>query len=661
MPTLNAMFRLGDGYSAKIEKIVTGTDKALQKVENTSKAVDELDGALSKTGKTGQDTGKKFSGFGEDVEELGKKAERTDNIIKGLLTTILSAGTIRAVFQFSQESFNLGNIQKGVERQLAVVLKNVGAAEDAIERLKEKASEIQGVTIYGDEAMLAGASELATYISDTEAIESMMGTLANYAAGMSGGGALDTSAMVDYATQLGKALDGTYDGLTKKGFTLSDQQKAIIESGTDMEKALVIDEVISQSWNGLAESMASLPENRIISIKNTIGDIREEVGNRITPGIMNLYNVIEKYMPQIESLMLGIGNAINVLIFLFGMAADAAGSAASFIDKNWSIIGPIIIGVAGALLLYAGYLAVTKAATVAFTVAQGIMNSTMLGCPLVWIAAAVIGVAAAIYYGVEAFNDWSGASVSATGIICGALATGGAFIWNLIAGVVNAIMGITIELYNLVAGFANAMATMFNNPVAGIIMLFSSLFDFIVGFAQSAAKIIDSVFGSNIADAIGSFRDEFNAGVEDIVGNDKVTVMEKLDASAYQLGRISYGDAYDQGYLFGEGIEEKVSGLLGGIGEYGFEGVATAGNPAVVEGTGQGGTMQVDMADEDIQYLRDLAQREYVAKIANNTLAPNIRVEFTGPVTKEADVDKVAARLGEILKDEIASTAEEVY
>ena len=67
------------------------------------------------------------------------------------------------------------------------------------------------------------------------------------------------------------------------------------------------------------------------------------------------------------------------------------------------------------------------------------------------------------------------------------------------------------------------------------------------------------------------------------------------------------------------------------------------------------------MSDEDIQYLRDIAQRDYVAKISTNTLAPNVKIEFTGPITKEADVDAVAARMSEKMREEIANSAEGKY
>ena len=47
-------------------------------------------------------------------------------------------------------------------------------------------------------------AEFATYMKDTDALKKMMDTLADYSIGMSGGGALDTQAIVQYATNLGK-------------------------------------------------------------------------------------------------------------------------------------------------------------------------------------------------------------------------------------------------------------------------------------------------------------------------------------------------------------------------------------------------------------------------------------------------------------------------
>ena len=49
-----------------------------------------------------------------------------------------------------------------------------------------------------------------------------------------------------------------------------------------------------------------------------------------------------------------------------------------------------------------------------------------------------------------------------------------------------------------------------------------------------------------------------------------------------------------------------------------------------------------------------------MARIAQNTLAPNIKVEFSGPITKEADTDGVMSHVVEQLKDVIATAPEGV-
>ena len=50
MPTLNAMFRLMDGYSSQIKKIVENTDKAAKAILGASKKTDGFNDSLKRTG-----------------------------------------------------------------------------------------------------------------------------------------------------------------------------------------------------------------------------------------------------------------------------------------------------------------------------------------------------------------------------------------------------------------------------------------------------------------------------------------------------------------------------------------------------------------------------------------------------------------------------------
>lgn len=123
----------------------------------------------------------------------------------------------------------------------------------------------------------------------------------------------------------------------------------------------------------------------------------------------------------------------------------------------------------------------------------------------------------AIYAVLAAINKVTGSTLFATGIICGAIATAGAFIWNIIVGVVNAVIGIGVELWNLIAVFANFFANVFNDPVGAIINLFSGMFDFILGIVQAVAKLIDTVLKTDMAGAVAGFRNTVAEKTAEIV------------------------------------------------------------------------------------------------------------------------------------------------
>ena len=128
---------------------------------------------------------------------------------------------------------------------------------------------------------------------------------------------------------------------------------------------------------------------------------------------------------------------------------------------------------------------------------------------------------------------------------------------------------------------------------------------------------------------------------------------------------MDYTAAASKGYAKGSALAGKVSNLIsgGGIGGMDFGNIpaGTAGNPATVKGTGKNGSMNVKLEDEDIDYLRELAERDYVARIAQNTLAPNIQVTFTGDIKQEVDYEKIGPVIADILQDEIDTAPEGLY
>lgn len=361
-------------------------------------------------------------------------------------------------------------------------------------------------------------------------------------------------------------------------------------------------------------------------------------------------------------------------------------SMISWIAQNWSVLEPIVLGVAAALGGYvialgvynaiqaisntlsavaaarevfkAGVTATGATATFMATAAQTGFNAALLACPLTWIVVAIIAVIAIIYALVAAFNKAAGASVSATGIIVGVFVAAGAAILNIVIGLINTVIGCGVEIYNLIAVFANFFANVWNDPVGAVVKLFAGLFDFIVGVVQSAAKLIDAVLGTDMSGAVAGFRDMVNTKVDDIVGEQKV-VLEKADSQDYQIQRVKYEDAFDWGYNAGKGLQDKAGKMFGdGLG-FDFATDALASDVSSInENTGKSAD-SATATNEELKYLRDLAEQETI----NRFTTAEIKVDMVNnnSVSSSMDLDGIVSYLVAGVQTSMEQAAEGVH
>jgi hypothetical protein len=181
-----------------------------------------------------------------------------------------------------------------------------------------------------------------------------------------------------------------------------------------------------------------------------------------------------------------------------------------------------------------------------------------MACPLTWIILLIILLIAIFYAAVAAVNKFAGTSVSATGIIAGVFMVALAFIGNLFVGFYNLVIDIVAVIWNYIAGFAEFFANVFNDPIGSIVRLFASMADSVLGILEGIASAVDTLFGSNLADAVSGWRSDLQGMVTDLVGEAEIKV-PRMDASSMHLDRFEYGAAYDVGYSFGEGIDNSFS------------------------------------------------------------------------------------------------------
>ena len=614
-----------DGMSAKLKRITS----AFQKMERAARSADKATQAVN-PGRTLENSAslidrarKRLDAFinrqrdaGKGAEEVSDAWSRTEGLIRKALA-VFSVAAVKGQIQKALEEFSN---QYNAEVQLGVVMKNAGMDQKAFDAIRDRASELESKTTFGGDTFVAGAAELGTYLKDPKALSAAMGTLANYAAGM-GGPSVDQSQMVEYATQLGKALDGTYDGLKKKGFELSEAQQKIIETGTDMEKVAVINDVINQSWKGLAESYANTPTGKIELFKNKIGQLYEAAGQKLVGGVMRLLTAVTNLLDTLQNTgaLDGVCVVLNVIMGLLGYAATAVSWIAQVVVDNWPTVSAILTAIAIVLLP-------AMISRLWATVAPVIM---MIGLVALLISAAMeVGVT---------IED-------VVGFVGGLLGGLYAFGYNLIA-----------DIWNFIATFAVFFANVFVDPIGSIKRLFLGLADSVLGVLETIANAIDAVFGSSLSDAVGNWRSGLQAKIEASYGENAVRYdrMEKIDTA-------STAAAWSTG---AKGIANNLSQITGKL-----DSLTSSWDVSRSTGTINGGDLDsvgsvgkidsdVNIADEDLKFLRDVAEMRYVQNFV--TLTPTVAMD--AQISERVDLDDVVSAIERKLEGEFIAAAEGVY
>ncbi len=595
---------------------------ALEKVANT---VSGVESAFNNTGRVVAGVNGSLNDVNINFNTLQLEADSVTNSVSNWqdkLKTVNSGldlvkkgiGAVKAVANQAFSYLEAYDVKRSAEMQLELVMKNQGNTLDEYNMILDKASQMQNTTAIGDTAFIGAAAEISNYLTETEAVMAMMDTFADYATGMTGKPSVDAKEAVELAAQLGNVLGGSFDELTKKGFTLTDMQKEIISNGTEMERVAVVADVIGESWDGFAEAMANTPMGTLEQTKNIISNMNAEIGEGLYPAVLRLnqgllevlgngmleapiqaitggfttiMQLIDRFAPLVLSILnflseiyLFVEPLITIIIEVFGLLADGLewavnqiGNALDFIQDNILLfIG--VLSILGAALLYTlvpaiistittlgikigmmlGLVVVTNAqalATGAATVAQHGFNTALWASPWTWIIAAIIAVISALIY----FSD-------AAGVVGGIIFT-----------VVTYIAKILLWLATPFVIIAEFVANVFRNPAEAIKMLFINAFNAVLeGLAVLASGIdwtinkfakffswlgLDFGISSDIAGTIRGWKMDIETSDEYISYMDKLDDLQEkmcLDA-AFDAGFNTFKDGADN-------IKDAVSGLL---------------------------------------------------------------------------------------------------
>nr|DAY70715.1 MAG TPA: tail length tape measure protein [Caudoviricetes sp.] len=635
MARLRATIELAtSGFISGINKVLSASDRAAKSVEDVSTAADKVKTSLDKAGKSGkkakegfesagegaEKARRKVKGLGDEVDKTKTKAEKVAGALGKLFAakTALDAGgkLLSASDRYMNANTRLGLINKdNAGNVINPNLQNDVYASVQRSRASYE-STANGVASLGLNAANAfkDQNELIGFVESINKQFAIGGTEASAAAGA--------------MTQLTQAMGS--------GALRGDELNSVLEAAPSIARNI-------EKYMGWAEgSIKSYAEKGALSaeiVKNAQLAAMDDIDRQ--------FNSMPLTWSQLWTQAM---NAIQRASAPFLLALN-------WIANNMDIIGPILLGIAAGLAVYAAFTYGAAAAQWVLNAATGVWNALCMMNPAGLMAIRFIALIAMLYAGTAAFNKLTGASVSATGII-------GAAIYVLGAGIYN---NFIYPTYSGFAMLANFIGNVFHNPVAAVEVLFldmaNTCISYVLNMARAIENIINKIPGAavNITSGLDGLKNKIESKTK--------TIKDESGWKEYvkQPELMDYTAAAGKGYAKGSALAGKVSSLIsgGGIGGMNFgnipAGAGTAGNPAAVKGTGKNGSMNVKLEDEDIDYLRELAERDYVARIAQNTLAPNIQVTFTGDINQEMDYEKIGPAVAQILQDEIDTAPEGLY
>ena len=680
-----------DNLTSAFEDVETSMDGTFDRsnIDSARQAIDEAANDLNQVGNEIDENERKQDEFNDSVREGASATDGLMGKVMGLVGAYMGLQAVGKLVEmsdeFTQTTARIGmmndafNELNGTETETSEMMDLIyRAAQDARGSFGDMADV---VARFGNNARDAFANQ-EEVVAFANLIQKQM-TIAGAGTVEASNAMLQLSQALGSGTLRGDELNSIFEQAPNLIQSIADYMEIPIGSIREMAQegelsAQVVKDAIFAATDEINAQFNAMPM--------TWGQIWTSMKNMALMQFQPVLNKISEMAQDedIQGFTRGLMRSLATVAIILANIVGLVANVSAFFARNWTTISPIVMGVVFALLTYLAVLtwvtiqnklhAISEAvkaaaqtmstgATFAATAAQHGFNAALLACPLTWIILLIIALVGILI----ALSGWiaktTGIAQSGIGIVTGALAVAVAFIGNLFVGIVNFAIDIFVVLWNFIGSFANFFANVFTDPIGAVARLFFDLVDGVLGLLETLARGIDAVFGSNLAGAVNGWRKGLSGWVDDKFGKG-VEVFEKVDASSMHLGRFEYGNAWEKGAAFGDGLASKFGGIGWDTSKDIYEGYdcevgQLPSNVAeTAENTGKTANA-LDITNEELKYLHDIAERDVI----NRFTTAEIKVDMTNNnnISSDMDIDGVINLLTIKVNEAMEQAAEGVY
>lgn len=502
-----------------------------------------------------------------------------------------------------------------------------------------------------NDMIFASANRTRASYTETAAFVAQLGSMAGDA--FSG-----TAEIVAFAEQINKQLvisGASGESASAAIFQLQQALASGVLRGEELNSVMEQTPIIAQSIvdylgisKGELRDMAAEGKITADIVKNAMFAAAEETNAKFEEMPMTwsqVFTVFGNYgIRALQPVLMGLSWVANNLEIIGPLVLAAGGAFAIFqIAANWTKIAAFATAAyhGAVMLLSVGYGMLTGQISLA-TAAQTLFNGALAASPIGLVLMGVSLLIGALYAGVAAYNKLTDSSVSATGIIGGAMYVLGAQAYNSVA-----------FMHNTFASFANFLGNVFNNPVAAVEILFYNMAVNVLGYMRTLVGGLESTLNAipgievNLTGGLDSLIGKFNSAAETAKSeSDWVEYVKGMD---YKDLAGAFATGYDKGanfhpfsdYSSGTGYDPTWSDMAASLDE-------------IADDTGSI-KKAVNMSQEDIKLIVDMAARRYVNNINLTAQTPVITINGANTGNTEADRKALADTLKSILLEQAAA------
>lgn len=638
MATVSSSLALQDRFTATINKAIQSSNRLLKVMEQIDQK--DLDVSLQQQFGTALQAEKannaELEKMVRNLNNAGNAADPLADAMSRVKGALLGAGAVYS----AQRVLQLADSMTTTRARLDLVIEGMNEAGTTADQLQQR-------------IMQSANRSRASYLDTADAI-SKMGIMAGDAFG-------STDELVQFTELINKQF--TIAGASAEG-----QSAAMLQLTQAMSSGVLRGEEL----NSIFEQAPTIIQTIADYLDVPIGRIRDMAANgEITAEIVKnaMLSSADEINRKFESMPYTYSQvwtmAQNILMDSFQPVLQMIGAGAQLIVDNWGTIEPVFWGLAAAGLAYAVALGIQTTATWIATGAARTFFATLLTNPLLWIALVIGVVVAAIYQWVQAVggleNAWAiamdyiqyGTDLTAYGISYG------------VTWVLNSLDRMELGAATLSTNFQNFMGDMragaltqlqeLANGGIGIINDFISTLNKIPGVS---IDLIDQLTFGTIAglenEAVKQQRSADLAAKTQAV-NDRISSRDT--ALATQKATLESAHAArraENASRVAAAAEKAASDSLlsaaGGAGASQLDSIGKVGEVGKINS-------DVNIADEDLQLMKDVAEMRYVQNFV--TLTPT--VAMNAQVSERVDIDELTGRVADALIEEVAAGAEGVY